>query len=70
MNMHRLGMGTTGLESYFGRVLNPWNRAYMTPHPDLNPRVQFFNDAPPLGIAVLWWVYDAPVWPGVVIPPL
>ena len=24
-NMHRLGMGTTGLESYFGPVKNPWN---------------------------------------------
>ena len=24
-NMHTLGMGTTGLESYFGPVLNPWN---------------------------------------------
>ena len=24
-NMHTLGMGTTGLESYFGPVRNPWN---------------------------------------------
>jgi aspartyl-tRNA(Asn)/glutamyl-tRNA(Gln) amidotransferase subunit A len=24
-NMHALGMGTTGLESYFGPVRNPWN---------------------------------------------
>jgi aspartyl-tRNA(Asn)/glutamyl-tRNA(Gln) amidotransferase subunit A len=24
-NMHTLGMGTTGLESYFGPVKNPWN---------------------------------------------
>ena len=28
-NMHRLGMGTTGLESYFGPVLNPWNPDYI-----------------------------------------
>ena len=25
MNMHQLGMGTTGLESYFGPVRNPWD---------------------------------------------
>jgi aspartyl-tRNA(Asn)/glutamyl-tRNA(Gln) amidotransferase subunit A len=25
MNMHRLGMGTTGIESCFGPVRNPWN---------------------------------------------
>src|SRR5688572_5894532 len=24
-NMHKLGMGTTGLDSYFGPVRNPWN---------------------------------------------
>jgi aspartyl-tRNA(Asn)/glutamyl-tRNA(Gln) amidotransferase subunit A len=29
MNMHQLGMGTTGLESYFGPVRNPWNDAYI-----------------------------------------
>jgi aspartyl-tRNA(Asn)/glutamyl-tRNA(Gln) amidotransferase subunit A len=29
MNMHTLGMGTTGLESYFGPVLNPWNSEYI-----------------------------------------
>jgi aspartyl-tRNA(Asn)/glutamyl-tRNA(Gln) amidotransferase subunit A len=29
MNMHQLGMGTTGLDSYFGPVQNPWNRAYI-----------------------------------------
>ena len=29
MNMHRLGMGTTGLESYFGAVRNPWNDGYI-----------------------------------------
>lgn len=28
-NMHRLGMGTTGLESYFGPVRNPWNPDYI-----------------------------------------
>jgi aspartyl-tRNA(Asn)/glutamyl-tRNA(Gln) amidotransferase subunit A len=28
-NMHRLGMGTTGLESYFGPVHNPWNPGYI-----------------------------------------
>ena len=25
MNMHRLGEGTTGIDSYFGPVRNPWN---------------------------------------------
>lgn len=25
MNMHQLGMGTTGLDSFFGPVRNPWN---------------------------------------------
>ena len=29
MNMHTLGMGTTGLESYFGSIKNPWNAAYI-----------------------------------------
>jgi aspartyl-tRNA(Asn)/glutamyl-tRNA(Gln) amidotransferase subunit A len=29
MNMHRLGMGTTGLESYFGPVGNPCNAEYI-----------------------------------------
>src|SRR5688572_16474761 len=29
MNMHQLGMGTTGLESYFGPVRNPWNSEYI-----------------------------------------
>jgi aspartyl-tRNA(Asn)/glutamyl-tRNA(Gln) amidotransferase subunit A len=29
MNMHTLGMGTTGLESYFGPVKNPWNADYI-----------------------------------------
>jgi aspartyl-tRNA(Asn)/glutamyl-tRNA(Gln) amidotransferase subunit A len=29
MNMHRLGMGTTGLESYFGPVVNPRNAEYI-----------------------------------------
>jgi aspartyl-tRNA(Asn)/glutamyl-tRNA(Gln) amidotransferase subunit A len=29
MNMHTLGMGTTGLESLFGAVRNPWNAAYI-----------------------------------------
>jgi aspartyl-tRNA(Asn)/glutamyl-tRNA(Gln) amidotransferase subunit A len=29
MNMHRLGMGTTGLESYFGPVGNPRNAEYI-----------------------------------------
>jgi aspartyl-tRNA(Asn)/glutamyl-tRNA(Gln) amidotransferase subunit A len=28
-NMHQLGMGTTGLESYFGPVRNPWNEQYI-----------------------------------------
>ena len=28
-NMHTLGMGTTGLESYFGPVRNPWNANYI-----------------------------------------
>ena len=28
-NMHQLGMGTTGLESCFGPVKNPWNAAYI-----------------------------------------
>jgi aspartyl-tRNA(Asn)/glutamyl-tRNA(Gln) amidotransferase subunit A len=29
MNMHTLGMGTTGLDSFFGPVKNPWNAAYI-----------------------------------------
>jgi aspartyl-tRNA(Asn)/glutamyl-tRNA(Gln) amidotransferase subunit A len=29
MNMHQLGMGTTGLESFFGPVHNPWNKNYV-----------------------------------------
>jgi aspartyl-tRNA(Asn)/glutamyl-tRNA(Gln) amidotransferase subunit A len=29
-NMHRLGMGTTGIESAFGPVLNPWNVDYIS----------------------------------------
>lgn len=29
MNMHQLGMGTTGLDSYFGPVRNPWNPDYI-----------------------------------------
>jgi aspartyl-tRNA(Asn)/glutamyl-tRNA(Gln) amidotransferase subunit A len=29
MNMHQLGMGTTGLESYFGPVQNPWDPEYI-----------------------------------------
>src|SRR5207244_5424003 len=29
MNMHRLGMGTTGLESCFGPVINPWDAGYI-----------------------------------------
>ncbi len=29
MNMHQLGMGTTGLDSYFGPVHNPWNPDYI-----------------------------------------
>ena len=28
-NMHQLGMGTTGLESYFGPVRNPWDPDYI-----------------------------------------
>lgn len=28
-NMHQLGMGTTGLEGYFGAVHNPWNPEYI-----------------------------------------
>jgi aspartyl-tRNA(Asn)/glutamyl-tRNA(Gln) amidotransferase subunit A len=28
-NMHMLGMGTTGLDSYFGPVKNPWNSEYI-----------------------------------------
>jgi Asp-tRNA(Asn)/Glu-tRNA(Gln) amidotransferase A subunit family amidase len=28
-NMHRLGMGTTGVESAFGPVRNPWNIGYI-----------------------------------------
>lgn len=28
-NMHTLGMGTTGLESFFGPVKNPWNFEYI-----------------------------------------
>lgn len=27
--MHRLGMGTTGIESAFGPVRNPWNANYI-----------------------------------------
>jgi aspartyl-tRNA(Asn)/glutamyl-tRNA(Gln) amidotransferase subunit A len=30
MNMHQLGMGTTGLESFFGPVHNPWNKNYIS----------------------------------------
>jgi aspartyl-tRNA(Asn)/glutamyl-tRNA(Gln) amidotransferase subunit A len=29
MNMHQLGTGTTGLESYFGPAHNPWNDAHI-----------------------------------------
>src|SRR5215208_3576731 len=29
MNMHKLGMGTTGLDSYFGPIQNPWNADYI-----------------------------------------
>jgi aspartyl-tRNA(Asn)/glutamyl-tRNA(Gln) amidotransferase subunit A len=29
MNMHKLGMGTTGLDSYFGPTHNPWNTDYI-----------------------------------------
>ena len=28
-NLHRLGEGTTGIDSYFGPVLNPWNAQYI-----------------------------------------
>src|SRR5437867_7405494 len=28
-NMHQLGMGTTGLESYWGAAQNPWNDKYI-----------------------------------------
>lgn len=28
-NMHTMGMGTTGLDSHFGPVLNPWNPGYI-----------------------------------------
>jgi len=28
-NMHQLGQGTTGLDSYFGAVHNPWNDQYI-----------------------------------------
>jgi aspartyl-tRNA(Asn)/glutamyl-tRNA(Gln) amidotransferase subunit A len=28
-NMHQLGMGTTGLDSYFGSVHNPWDPEYI-----------------------------------------
>ena len=28
-NMHTLGMGTTGLDSFFGPVKNPWNDGYI-----------------------------------------
>jgi aspartyl-tRNA(Asn)/glutamyl-tRNA(Gln) amidotransferase subunit A len=28
-NMHQLGMGTTGLDSYFGAIHNPWNAEYI-----------------------------------------
>ena len=29
MNMHQLGMGTTGTDSFFGPVHNPWNDVYI-----------------------------------------
>src|ERR1700732_4214612 len=29
MNMHRLGMGTTGMDSYYGPVRNPWNAEHI-----------------------------------------
>src|SRR5919204_5499736 len=29
MNMHQLGMGTTGLDSYFGPTHNPWDAEYI-----------------------------------------
>src|SRR5439155_26432189 len=28
-NMHQLGMGTSGLESYWGAAQNPWNDTYI-----------------------------------------
>src|SRR5262245_61813668 len=28
-NMHKLGMGTTGLDSFFGPTINPWNADYI-----------------------------------------
>jgi len=28
-NMHQLGMGTTGLDSFYGPILNPWDPAYI-----------------------------------------
>lgn len=28
-NMHKLGMGTTSLDSYFGPVVNPWNARFV-----------------------------------------
>jgi aspartyl-tRNA(Asn)/glutamyl-tRNA(Gln) amidotransferase subunit A len=28
-NMHTLGMGTTGIQSYFGATRNPWNQDYI-----------------------------------------
>ncbi len=28
-NMHKLGMGTTSLDSHFGAVVNPWNARYV-----------------------------------------
>jgi aspartyl-tRNA(Asn)/glutamyl-tRNA(Gln) amidotransferase subunit A len=28
-NMHKLGMGTTSVDSYFGAVVNPWNAAHV-----------------------------------------
>jgi aspartyl-tRNA(Asn)/glutamyl-tRNA(Gln) amidotransferase subunit A len=29
MNMHQLGMGTTGLDSFFGPIRNPWNASFI-----------------------------------------
>src|SRR5207302_9261217 len=29
MNMHRLGMGTTGMDSDYGPVLNPWSAEHI-----------------------------------------
>jgi aspartyl-tRNA(Asn)/glutamyl-tRNA(Gln) amidotransferase subunit A len=29
MNLHRLGEGTTGIDSYFGPVRNPWNAQHI-----------------------------------------